>query len=274
MKRLLLVAPLIKKTVMAKLTWTDPSGKKWTSGVDRGVLFVANPDGTYQIGVPWNGLVSVKETFSGGDVKKKYADNRVYVFLTSPVNFSGSIQSFAAPPAFDKCIGVETLLGGMKISQQSKITFGFAYRSLVFNGAKNKPIGKKIHIVYCATVNRTERKRTSINSKVDDLTCTWTFTTLPQAVTINGVTYKATAYLELDSTQMTEDEFTTAEHILYGDDFVDSHLPSIEQWYNELTILYYILIPNEYGETCHFLRPYFTYDNACGETARIRLGGD
>lgn len=255
---------------MAKLTWTDPSGQKWTSGVDRGVIYKANPDGTYKHGVAWNGLVSVVEQSSGGDVTNHYADNRVYMQMLSAEDFKGMFSSFTPPEAFDECDGIVALFGGMRASQQHKFTFGFCYRTKVYSATKPiRHIGYRIHLVYCATSKITSRSYKTSGPQVDDIIREWNFTTLPQQVVLGGVEYKHTAHVDLDSTEMSPENWKKLEDILYGDANNDARLPSIEEIYTTLAELWYVLIPNECGETCHFLRPYHLIPNECGETASL-----
>ena len=60
---------------MSRIEWDKAGEKFYETGVDRGVLYPQNSDGTYAQGVGWNGLTSVNQSPSGGDANDLYADN-------------------------------------------------------------------------------------------------------------------------------------------------------------------------------------------------------
>ena len=71
---------------MSRITWGDPGTRKFSTGVDRGVLFVQGHEG-----VPWNGLVSVTARSSGGAAVPYYIDGIKYLNLSEREEFEGSI---------------------------------------------------------------------------------------------------------------------------------------------------------------------------------------
>ena len=82
---------------MAKLTWDADGTRTFETGVDHGVLYVATDEGGYGRGVAWCGLTAVTESPSGAEPNKQYADNIVYVNLTSAEEFGGTIEAFSSP---------------------------------------------------------------------------------------------------------------------------------------------------------------------------------
>ena len=73
---------------MAALKWDQEGQKIIEAGVDRGVLYVYNPDSEnldskYCPGEAWNGLTAVNESPSGADASDFYANNSLAVFLVS-----------------------------------------------------------------------------------------------------------------------------------------------------------------------------------------------
>ena len=63
---------------MTRLDWSQPK-PKYESGVDRGVLYPSSG-----AGVPWNGLVTVEEAFSGGESNSYYFDGVKFLEVTNP----------------------------------------------------------------------------------------------------------------------------------------------------------------------------------------------
>ena len=50
---------------MTALTWDQVGDRRYETGVDKGVLYLADPSGQYTEGEAWNGLTAVNEAPSG-----------------------------------------------------------------------------------------------------------------------------------------------------------------------------------------------------------------
>lgn len=219
---------------MSKLIWDESGKKTYETGLDRGVLYPQlATDGTYPKGVAWNGLVSVSENPSGAESNKKYADNTVYLNLTSAEEFGATIEAFTYPDEFAACDGSAEVAVGVVIGQQTRSTFGLCYRTILGNDTKESDYGYKIHIVYGAKASPTEKGYQTVNETPEAITFSWEVSTTP--VQIAG--FKPSATMIVDSIKCDPTKLAALEEILYGKDAatepaaeaVDPRLPSPDE---------------------------------------------
>jgi len=206
---------------MTEIKWDQEGERRFETGVDHGVLY--KPDvvtGAYEEGFPWNGLISVTESPSGAEANPQYADNMKYLNLTSAEELGGTIEAFTYPPEFGECDGSAEPVEGVSIGQQTRRSFGLAYRTKVGNDL-NSEAGYKLHLIYNAQAAPTERAYTTVNDSPEALTFSWEFTTT--AVDVPG--FKPSAQLTIDSTKVPAVKLALLEDILYGRDIEEPRLP-------------------------------------------------
>lgn len=198
---------------MAQLIKWDQVGEKvYETGVDRGVLYPQNTDGSYPKGVAWNGLVSVTESPSGADPNPQYADNIKYLNLLSAEDFGGTIEAFTYPDEFNACDGLGEAEVGVIVAQQARKPFGLAYRTILGNDSAGQAYGYKLHLLYGCLVSPSEKAYTTINESPEAITFSWDFTTTPTPVT----GFKPSAAIVIDSTKVQPADLAALEAILYG----------------------------------------------------------
>lgn len=200
---------------MAKITWGNPGTRLFETGVDRGVLYPRTGPG-----VSWSGLISVTESPIGGDDKPFYMDGIKYQDRGSPEEFAGNIEAFTYPPQFAVCDGTAALDTGLFATQQYRQPFGLSYRTLVGNDTEGTAHGYKIHIVYNAKAEPTQRGNQTTTNDPETITFGWDFKTIPEK--IPGI--RPTAHLIIDSTITDPYVVTTIENILYGSDEAEARL--------------------------------------------------
>lgn len=205
---------------MSKLVWDRAGEHYYETGVDHGVLFPTK-NGAYSNGVVWNGLTGVTESPSGADSNAQYADNIKYLNLIAAEEFGCTIEAFTYPEEFGVCDGSAMPVRGVRIGQQTRRPFGFAYRTLMGNDLEGTEYGYQIHLVYGATASPSERAYTTVNDSPEALTFSWEVTTTP--VEVPG--YKPAANLIIDSTMVSAAAMEKIEAILYGTDTEESRLP-------------------------------------------------
>lgn len=210
---------------MSRLVWDQAGQKLYENGVDRGVLFPQNANGTYSAGVAWNGLTAVNQSPSGGDANPLYADNIKYLDLRSAEDFGATVEAYTYPDEFAACDGSAEIAPGVMAGQQSRKAFGFSYRTLIGNDTEGDSHGYKIHIIYNATVSPSEKSYGTVNDSPDAINFSWEMTTTPIAVT----GFKPTSHIEIDSTKVDSTKLTTLENMLYGAENVDPALPLPDQ---------------------------------------------
>lgn len=212
---------------MPELSWDQTGEKVYENGVEKGVFYTVNGAGVYNNGYAWNGLVSVTESPSGAEVNKQYADNRVYASLRSAEEFGATVEAFTYPkesiPALD---GSATPTPGVALGQQGRPTFGMSYVSKIGNDL-NPDAGEKIHLIYGASANPSEKAYTTVNDSPEAATFSWELTTSPVDVgTVNAVNYKALSTITVDTTLEDPDAVATLREFLYGTAGTDPSLPS------------------------------------------------
>ena len=205
---------------MPRLTWDDLGKRFYETGVKQGVLY-PQVGGAYPKGVAWNGLTAVTESPSGAEPTPLYADDIKYLELTSNEEFGCTIEAYTYPDEFKACNGEATLAEGVTIGQQTRVPFGFCYKTVLGNDEKKNDYGYKLHLVYGATASVSEKAFQTINDSPEAITFSWEVTTTPVAV--KG--FKPTAILTIDSTTIAAEKLTALEDILYGKDEAEPRLP-------------------------------------------------
>lgn len=206
---------------MGKLIWDKVGERFYETGVDRGVLYPQDENGEYPLGVAWNGLSNVTEKPSGAESSPVYADNIKYLDLMSAEEFGASVEAYTYPDEFKPCNGEVEVAPGVYASQQNRVPFGMAYRTLIGNDVKSNDYGYKIHLVYGAKATPSEKNYQSVNDSPEAMALSWDVTTTPVAV--EG--FKPTAQLVIDSTKIDTVKLAALEEILYGNETTDARLP-------------------------------------------------
>lgn len=206
---------------MAKLKWDQDTERLYETGVQQGVLYVKEADGTYGKGVAWNGLTAVTESPSGGEANPLYADNMKYLNLRSVEEFGGTIECYTYPDEWMLCDGSANISStpGVYIGQQVRHGFGLCYRTEVGNDAEFEDYGYKLHLVYGASASPSEKNYQTINDNPEAITFSYEFETTPVPVT----GFKPTSILTIDTSKMKGDSAALAkvaqlEAKLYGVD--------------------------------------------------------
>lgn len=202
---------------MTKITWLKAGERTFEAGIDRGVLYVDdNP------GVPWNGLINVNQTSSGGDVKPRYLDGIKIGNHTSPEEFEGTIEAYTYPVEFEQCDGTALLQNGLRVKQQGRKNFNMVYRSKVGNDIAGLEFAYQIHILYNLKAEPSDRSYRTLSDRNDPATFSWHITS--RAIQIAGL-YPTSHYI-LDSRDVPAELLQTIEDTIYGTDDTDPSLPS------------------------------------------------
>lgn len=204
---------------MSRIGWNAVGSRLYEAGVDRGVLYV---DG--YPGVPWNGLTSVNETPSGGDVKSYYIDGVKYLAIPSPEEFEGTITAFTYPDEFAPCNGLAEPRSGLFLTHQRRKKFSFSYRTMIGSDLTESH-GYKLHIVYNALASPSERNNQSYSERIDPNDFSWKITCTPPPM----ANYRPTSHVVLDSRTTDPSVMSVVEDILYGSDTDLSRLPDLDE---------------------------------------------
>lgn len=205
---------------METIKWHEVGDRTFETGVDRGVLFVEGSDG-----VPWNGLISVSESPSGGEVTPYYIDGIKYLNYVALEEFAATIEAYTYPEEFGECDGTQHVSNGLFATQQRKKSFGLAYRTLIGNDVAGVSHAYKIHLVYNATAEPSEKSTVSLSDSPEASTFTWNIVTSPPTF----VGSKGTAHFVVDSRKTPDNLLQNLEDILYGSYKGPARLPSASE---------------------------------------------
>lgn len=220
---------------MAKLVWDAIGEHKYETGVDHVALYKPNAQKKYVGGVAWNGVSSISESPSGADSNPIYADNIKYLDLRSAEEFGATIECYTYPPEFAECNGEAIVTNGVVIGQQSRKTFGLAYRSIVGNDLQGNDYAYKLHMIYGATASPSEKQYSTVNDSPEAGTFSFELTTTPIAV--QG--YKNTASLTIDTSLFTDKtKITALENKLFGTEQDEPELPTPAEVFTLLGLEY------------------------------------
>jgi len=198
---------------MAQLiTWDAVGDRFYETGVDHGVLYPQIPDGTYPVGVAWNGLTNITESPSGAESNPQFADNIKYLNLLSVEEFGATIEAFTYPNEFAVCDGSAFPELGVAVGQQPRKPFGLCYRTLFGNDTEGTEHGYKLHLIYGALASPSEKAYQTVNESPEAITFSWEVTTTPAPVT--GL--KPSASITIDSTKVDPADLAALEVILFG----------------------------------------------------------
>lgn len=210
---------------MSKLVWDLEGERFYETGTKNGVLYPIANDGTYPLGVAWNGLTGVSESPSGADANPQYADDIKYLNLISAEEFGGTITAFYYPDEWGECDGSASPSAGVTVGQQRRKKFGLCYRTSLGNDIDNEDYGYKLHLIYGAQASPSSRDYKTINDSPEANEFSWEFTTTP----VNVTGYKPTALITIDSTKVSAANLATLEDALYGTANSDPYLPLPDQ---------------------------------------------
>ena len=198
---------------MAALVW-DESGKKfYETGVSKVALYPYNSESkAYDDGVAWNGITGITESPSGAEANKIYADNVLYATLRSAEEFGFTVTAYTYPDEWAECDGSVSPAAGLYFGQQTRKTFGLAYRTEVGNDL-TESAGYILHLVYGATASPSERQYQTKNDSPEAIEFSWECETVPVEVT----GYKPIAHLQIDSRTADATKLAALEKTLYGD---------------------------------------------------------
>lgn len=212
--------------------WDKAGEHFFESGTDHGVIYQLSGS-TYTDGEAWNGLTAVNSNAGGAEANELWADNIKYAVLRSAETYGGTIECYTYPDSFRQNNGEAELVPGIVASGQGRKAFGLSYRTKIGNEQDGLDHGYKIHLVYNATVNPTEKAYQTINDSPDAITMSFEFETTPiggtGSTTGGDGLAKPTAHLEIKSIDFktTEEKAFLAalEQMLYGTPEIPSETP-------------------------------------------------
>ena len=205
----------------APLVWDETGKKLFETGVSNVALYPQDTTGVYGAGVAWNGVTNISESPSGAEATTLWANNGKYLNLYSVEEYASSIEAYTYPDEFAECDGSAEIAKGVSIGQQTRKSFGLAYKTLVGSDTDGNDHGYKLHLVYGCKAAPSERSHATVNDSPEALSFSWEISTTPVSVT----GHKPTASVEIDSTKVNAEKLAAFEKILFGSDTAAARLP-------------------------------------------------
>ena len=205
----------------APLVWDETGKKLFETGVSNVALYPQTSTGEYSAGVAWNGVTNISESPSGAEATTLWADNGKYLNLYSVEEYASSIEAYMYHDEFAECDGSAEITKGVSIGQQTRKSFGLAYKTLIGSDTDGNDHGYKLHLVYGCKAAPSERSHATVNDSPEALSFSWEISTTPVSVT----GHKPTASVEIDSTKVEPAKLAAFEKILFGSDTAAARLP-------------------------------------------------
>lgn len=205
---------------MPKLRWNDVGQRFYETGLDRGVLYLAD-----RTGVPWSGLTSVEEDLSEDSSEPLYFDGIKYMDAPAFGDYSATLSAFTYPDEFLEYEGIVDLGSGLFVDGQDSKLFGLSYRTRVGNDTEGPEHGYKIHLVYNLTAIPSDVLHETLMPSSNVTEFSWTISGIPEGA--SG--YRPTAHVIFDSRDLPVAMLAGLEDILYGDADSTAHLPTINE---------------------------------------------
>ena len=205
----------------APLVWDETGKKLFETGVSNVALYPQDTTGVYGAGVAWNGVTTISESPSGAEATTLWANNGKYLNLYSVEEYASSIEAYTYPDEFAECDGSAEIAKGVSIGQQTRKSFGLAYKTLIGSDTDGNDHGYKLHLVYGCKAAPSERSHATVNDSPEALSFSWEISTTPVSVK----NHKPTASVEIDSTKVDAEKLAAFEKILFGSDTAAARLP-------------------------------------------------
>lgn len=201
-----------------RIEWDKIGSRFFETGVDRGVFYPAVGPG-----VPWNGLISIQEDEDAVSQTVLYLDGVRYTTVVELSSFLAVLSAITFPEEFEPYDGTEGFLKG-----QTRKTFSLSYRTLIGSDLQESGSAYKIHLVYNALADPSDRNNQSLNVNLEITPFEWILTTTP--ITIPD--FRASAHLIVDSRTTNPEVLETLEGWLYGTSVTTPRMPSINEVLN------------------------------------------
>lgn len=220
---------------MTRMVWDASGERTFETGVDRGVIYVFDPDSAYLEedlsltevwhATPWNGLLSVDVTQEGGSSTPLYYDGIKHHVLHHPGDFSATIKAYTYPDSLVELEGFSELDDGVFLDNQRHKTFSMSYRTKLGDDIDGDEKGYKIHIIYNVIAIPDAISNQSVSSNISPITFGWTLEAVPKS--FPG--HRPTAHVIIDSTKVSPEKLAMLEDWMYGWSSRGGNLPRIQE---------------------------------------------
>jgi hypothetical protein len=200
------------------MKWNDSDKKFFNLGLSHGILFVHDPN-DLTVGIPWEGLISIKESPGKSEVQNLWMSNREYAQLVDPETFSGTIEAYSYPIEFEKCIGITQFGGSLLFDRQKRRRFSLCYRTEVYNDTGSEKVGYIVTFLYNLIASSSEQNNVTINSTPEAKVFSWEVSSLPMSLDYCGEeNFHSVSKIVIDSRRTFEAFLWQLDDLLYRHD--------------------------------------------------------
>jgi hypothetical protein len=205
---------------MTALVWDQVGDRRYETGVDHGVLYLASGSA-----VPWNGLISVNEIVSR-ETKPFYIDGIKFLDHKVLSAYAAKLSAFTYPDEMDGLVGTQEFTPGVFLhDQRCSEFFHLSYRTMIGNDVDGIDHGYKIHVLYNLMAVLGDTTLGTIGETAVAQAFEWTIFGTPSQA--SGI--RPTSHISLDSRRIDPEMLTTLEELLYGSDVEDPDLPTVAE---------------------------------------------
>jgi hypothetical protein len=237
---------------MTKLLWDIETIRFFETGIDRGVLYLADNSG-----VAWNGLTGFTKETGDDELTALYFDDAKYMDDPTLSAFGGTLTAYTYPDEFLTFLGTEQVQPGRYLTNQGNKSFSLSYRTLVGNDTNGVNNAYRIHILYDLVAVPSERSFSTVADTTEPIEFEWSVKSVPQPVT----GYKATSHVIIDSRYVNSAALIRIEDALYGTSSTAASLPTIDA----LLALASATVPAQVVLGVCFISNSLTYGTTPGE---------
>lgn len=204
---------------MAVLEWDKLEDRMFTSGVDRGVIYVNDEAHV------WNGLTSVVEKINRTTTPIFFDGSKAYDQVTLGA-FSATVSAITYPDIMDVLAGKDEYRPGFYLGDQLAKRFSLCYRTMLRNSlTDDENSGYKLHFLYDATAYPADLTFNTVGANVAPAVFQWDVSTIPRRI----ARHRPSGYFEINSNLVDPLMLKLLEEALYGTEESAPYLPSVEQ---------------------------------------------
>lgn len=200
-----------------RISWDDPGSRLFEAGVDRGVFFPKTG-----LGVPWNGLLSIKESVDNEGSAVVYVDGQKIINQLQLGDFAADISAITYPDEMYPYDGYQQPM----FSGQARPLFNLSYRSLIGSDREGLSYGYRLHLIFNCMLAPSNRVNQTMNDQMDISNFEWKLSTVPVATPYN----RPSSHFMLESPNLEPGALTAVENMLYGvDGGMNPTFPTVQQ---------------------------------------------
>lgn len=223
------------------LVWDQEGERTFETGTKQAAIYLYDKATKwFGEGEAWNGFTAFTASPEGAESTKLYANDGTYASLTSAEEMNASVECYTYPKGFKKALGLASPIKGMNIGQQARSKFAFAVKTTEGNDTEGLEYAYQLHLLYFCEAAPAEKSYQTINDSPEAATFSYEFATTPVTVgEIDGVNYKPTAYINIESKDYMSEEdapkLKALEDMLYGTATTPAKMPTPAEVYSLLS---------------------------------------